>query len=119
LEWNSAHSSFSLECTHPGHILALILASRGDLIIVADLMKSVSCLFYDPVNKELSLHSRDHDTHWMTGVESLSSEIFIGSDDFSNIFTLKKEPETRNLIIHSRFYLGDVINRFRSGIITD
>lgn len=31
-----------LECSHSGHLLALYLATRGDFIIVGDLMKSIS-----------------------------------------------------------------------------
>ncbi|KAJ3366338.1 DNA damage-binding protein 1 [Kappamyces sp. JEL0680] len=115
LEWDTATNSFTLECTHQGHVLCLVLATRGDLVIVGDLMKSITCLFYDPVNKELSLHAKDYDTHWMTAVESLSSNVFIGADSSSNIFTLKKDPNNKNLVIEARYFLGDMINRFRAG----
>lgn len=39
----------SRECGHHGHILALHIATRGDYIIVGDLMKSMSLLMYKPV----------------------------------------------------------------------
>lgn len=34
------------ECGHHGHILALYVQSRGDFIVVGDLMKSISLLIY-------------------------------------------------------------------------
>ena len=34
------------ECGHHGHILALYVQSRKDIIIVGDLMKSISLLIY-------------------------------------------------------------------------
>lgn len=34
------------ECGHHGHILALYVQTRGDFIVVGDLMKSISLLVY-------------------------------------------------------------------------
>lgn len=34
------------ECGHHGHILALYVQTRGDFIVVGDLMKSISLLIY-------------------------------------------------------------------------
>lgn len=34
------------ECGHHGHILALYVQTRGDFIVVGDLMKSISLLMY-------------------------------------------------------------------------
>jgi len=39
----------STECEHFGHILALYLDTKGDFILVGDMMKSVSLLSYSPV----------------------------------------------------------------------
>lgn len=42
------------ECGHHGHILALYVQTRGDFIVVGDLMKSISLLIYK-VNFHLSI----------------------------------------------------------------
>lgn len=39
------------ECGHHGHILALYVQTRGDFIVVGDLMKSISLLIYKVTNK--------------------------------------------------------------------
>lgn len=106
------------ETQHHGHVLALTLATRGDMIIVGDLMKSVTCLFYDPINKQLADHARDYDTHWMTAVESASSQVFIGADNNYNLFALQKDPDSKKLLPCARFHLGDMVNRFRAGLIS-
>ncbi len=41
------------ECVHRGHILVLFLQSRGDFIIVGDLMRSISLLTYKPVDGQV------------------------------------------------------------------
>lgn len=114
-DWNVEQKSLCLECTHFGYVIALFLVTRGELIIVGDLMKSVSCLFYDPSSKTMTLHSRDFDTHWMTSVETLSSQVILGSDSHKNLFTLQKDPESKAMIMGSWFHLGELVNRFRRG----
>ena len=42
------------ECGHHGHILALYVQTRGDFIVVGDLMKSISLLIYK-VSDKLSI----------------------------------------------------------------
>lgn len=39
------------ECGHHGHILALYVQTRGDFIVVGDLMKSISLLIYKVNNQ--------------------------------------------------------------------
>lgn len=42
-----------MECSHHGNILALYLATRGDFIVVGDLMKSISLLAYKSMDQTL------------------------------------------------------------------
>lgn len=53
--WNDrddGSKELASECSHHGHIIALYLASRGDFIIVGDLMKSISLLVYKSIDGE-------------------------------------------------------------------
>jgi DNA damage-binding protein 1 len=72
LKWSTTEDGMkelAVECDHPGHILALYLASRGDFIIVGDLMKSISLLVYKPVDGVIEELARDYNPNWMTAVE--------------------------------------------------
>jgi hypothetical protein len=53
---NNTHAQMELatECVHRGHILVLYLQTRGDFIIVGDLMRSISLLTYKQVSFAVS-----------------------------------------------------------------
>lgn len=106
---------------HHGHVLALMLAIRGDLVIVGDLMKSITLLQYDKHNQRLNEIARDHENNWMTALEAIGDDMFIGADNYYNLFSVKRiemcsEEEARRLSNCGVFYLGDLVNRFRKGI---
>ena len=70
------------------------IISRGDNVVVGDLMKSISLLMYKastegsaPVLEEIA---RDHRSNWMTAVEALDYETFLGAENGFNLFTLRK-----------------------------
>lgn len=44
--WDDGTHELQSECGHHGHILALYVQTRGDFIVVGDLMKSISLLIY-------------------------------------------------------------------------
>lgn len=69
--WVSRDGCYELspECTHHGSILALYAVTRGDFIIVGDLMKSVTLLIYKPEEGIIETLARDFNAMWMTAVE--------------------------------------------------
>lgn len=111
LQWTE--SELEQKCVHHGHIVALSLAVRGDFIIVADLLKSISVLNY--TNDTLEEVGRDFDTKWMTAVEALEDDVFIGAENNSNMFLLTKPSEGNRLVQTGAFHVGDMINKFRAG----
>ncbi|CAN0325980.1 unnamed protein product, partial [Laminaria digitata] len=78
------------ECGYHGHILALFMQSRGDFIVVGDLMRSVSLLVYKAVDGAIEEIARDYHANWMTAVEMLSDDVYIGGESDCNIFTLRR-----------------------------
>jgi DNA damage-binding protein 1 len=110
-----------LECDHGGHILVLYLATRGDFILVGDLMKSVSLLVYKPSVGRIEEISRDYQPNWMTAVSILDADTFLGAENSFNIFTVKKfgdaatDEERLRLEPVGAFHVGDLVNRFRQG----
>lgn len=45
-EWRAAEKDLKLECSHFSNILALYLKTKGDFILVGDLMRSITLLLY-------------------------------------------------------------------------
>ena len=120
LSWTAKSKTLHTICSHKGFILALRLVVCGELIIVADLMKSIICLVFDTVNQKFVEKARDYETNWMTSIEAVSDEIFLGSETNRNILVWKKvsginADQSRRLETVGVFHLGENINRIRKG----
>lgn len=109
------------ECGHHGHILALFVQSRGDFIVVGDLMKSISLLIYKPEEGAIEERARDFNANWMSAVEILDDDIYLGAENSFNLFTVRKnsdaasDEERGKLEVVGEYHLGEFVNRFRHG----
>lgn len=109
------------ECGYHGHTLALYLDTRGDFILVGDLMKSITLLRYNPVNSSIEEAAAEPGTNWMSSVAMIDDNTFIGAETHHNLFTAVRYPgaateeERLRLDITGEFHSGEFINRFRQG----
>jgi hypothetical protein len=114
------------ECGHHGHILALHIAVTGELIVVGDLMKSISLLQYKPPGADGEAASieevaKDFDANWMTAVSTLDDDTFIGAEHEYNLFTVRRnndattDEDKKRLEVVGVFHVGEWINTFRQG----
>ncbi|KAI9079024.1 hypothetical protein K1719_039024 [Acacia pycnantha] len=109
------------ECGHHGHILALYVQTRGDFIIVGDLMKSISLLIYKHEEGAIEERARDYNANWMSAVEILDDDIYLGAENYYNLFTVRKnsegatDEERGRLEVVGEYHLGEFVNRFRHG----
>ncbi|THU68691.1 hypothetical protein C4D60_Mb08t06530 [Musa balbisiana] len=109
------------ECGHHGHILALYVQTRGDFIVVGDLMKSISLLLYKHEEGAIEELARDYNANWMSAVEILDDDVFLGAENNYNLFTVRKnsdaatDEERGRLEVVGEYHLGEFVNRFRHG----
>ena len=109
------------ECSHHNHILALYVESRGDFIVVGDLMKSISLLVYKPEEGAIEMLATDFNTNWMTAVHILDDDTYLGAENSFNLFTVKRnsdcasEEYRQKLEVVGQFHMGEFVNRFRKG----
>jgi DNA damage-binding protein 1 len=110
------------ECGHHGHILVLYLKAHGDLILVGDLLRSVTLLLYKASDGSLEEVARDYNSNYMRAVEVMGDdEHFLGADDNGNIFTVRRQTDAATDELRSKmecqgaFHLGDNINVFSRG----
>jgi len=101
------------ESFHHEHVLALFLATRGDFIVVGDLMRSIrfelsffifisfgvfvllipcdiSLLSYDSIQNTIHEIARDYNPNWMTAVEILDDDVYVGAENSFNLFIVKR-----------------------------
>lgn len=135
---------------HHGHILSLFVSSRANkavpvasgadeamasgapdgekkakakqqLAIVGDLMRSISLVQHYPEHNTLEEVARDFNANWTTAVSMLTDDVYIGGENWNNIFVLKRNTKATSEEIRCRldtvgeFHLGEMVNKFMSG----
>jgi DNA damage-binding protein 1 len=121
---------------HHGHMLSLFvssLARSGDtssagtgrqakqLAIVGDLMRSLSLVEYLPKHNVVEELARDYNANFCTAIEMLTSDIYLGSEGFNNLFLLRhnvnalSEEARVRLDTVGEYHLGEMPNKFKCG----
>uniref|UniRef100_A0A1B6IJV9 RSE1/DDB1/CPSF1 C-terminal domain-containing protein n=1 Tax=Homalodisca liturata TaxID=320908 RepID=A0A1B6IJV9_9HEMI len=119
-EW-TAEKELRLECSHFNSIIALYLKTKGDFILVGDLMRSMALLQYKTMEGCFEEMARDYNPNWMTSVEILDDDTFLGAENSLNLFVCQKDStstsdeERQQIQEVGQFHLGDMVNVFRHG----
>lgn len=84
-------------------------------------MRSITLLLYKSMEGTFEEISRDSNPNWMTAVEIVDDDIFLGAENSFNLFTCQKDSaattdeERQNLQESGLFHLGEFVNVFRHG----
>uniref|UniRef100_A0A3Q3W1B8 DNA damage-binding protein 1 n=1 Tax=Mola mola TaxID=94237 RepID=A0A3Q3W1B8_MOLML len=89
-EWTT-EKELRTECNHYNNIMALYLKTKGDFILVGDLMRSVLLLAYKPMEGNFEEIARDFNPNWMSAVEILDDDNFLGAENAFNLFVCQKD----------------------------
>ncbi|CAJ1931101.1 unnamed protein product [Cylindrotheca closterium] len=129
---------------HHGHILSLFVSSKATksnghqesfdgketaklapkkemLALVGDLMRSISLVQYYSEHETLEEIARDFNANWTTAVTMLTDDIYLGGENWNNLFVLKRNAKAQNEEVRCRldtvgeFHLGEMCNKFMSG----
>uniref|UniRef100_A0A8C2DRN6 DNA damage-binding protein 1 n=1 Tax=Cyprinus carpio TaxID=7962 RepID=A0A8C2DRN6_CYPCA len=119
-EW-TAEKELRTECNHYNNIMALYLKTKGDFILVGDLMRSVLLLAYKSMEGSFEEIARDFNPNWMSAVEILDDDNFLGAENAFNLFVCQKDSaattdeERQHLQEVGLFHLGEFVNVFSHG----
>ncbi|KAJ6654120.1 hypothetical protein lerEdw1_007388 [Lerista edwardsae] len=119
-EW-TAEKELRTECNHYNNIMALYVKTKGDFILVGDLMRSVLLLAYKPMEGNFEEIARDFNPNWMSSVEILDDDNFLGAENAFNLFVCQKDSaattdeERQHLNEVGLFHLGEFVNVFCHG----
>nr|XP_029150843.1 DNA damage-binding protein 1 [Arachis hypogaea] len=119
-QWTCGTHELHPECGHRGFTLALYVQTRGNLIVVGDVIKSISVLIYKAEENVIEERARDQSENWMSAVEILHDDIYLGADIDSNLFTVSgvASEEQHRLRRVGRYHLGELVQRFQHGSLT-
>lgn len=80
-----------VECTYYNCIIALYLKTKGDFILVGDLMRSITLLAYKQMAGDFEEIARDFDPNWMSAIEILDDDTFLGAENNFNLIVRQKD----------------------------
>ncbi|KAF2428256.1 hypothetical protein EJ08DRAFT_735649 [Tothia fuscella] len=121
---NPSHGTLTKKCTYRTATAPIDIAVTGNLIAIADLMKSVSVIEYkrgrEGLPDILVEVARHYQTTWGTAVASVGQGLWLEGDAEGNLLVLAKEEEgvseedRRRLRVVGEVGLGEMVNRIRS-----
>merc|ERR1719189_878967 len=119
-EWTQ-EKELRLECSHFNNIIALHAKTSGDFILVGDLVRSMTLLQYKTMEGSFEEIARDYCPNWMTAVEILDDDTFLGAENNDNLFVCQRDAAANNEDERSqmsevgRIHIGDHLNVFKHG----
>jgi len=119
-EW-TAEKELRQDCCYHNTVVALYLKTKGDFILVGDLMRSLTLLSYKPSEGRLEEIAHDFSPNWMTACEIIDDDTFIGAENSYNLFTCQKDSaatsdeDRHHLQTIGAYHLADFVNVFRHG----
>lgn len=122
---NISVAELKSECGNTGHIIVNFLKSKDGVLVLGDVLQSITLLNYDSENSKLEEVARDFSSNYMRGIEVVDINTFIGADDNANIFfvrrdsSVEKTADTGRLDLCGEFHVGDLINVFQCGSLSN
>merc|ERR1719510_2329935 len=119
-EW-TMEKELRLECSNFNHIMALMLKTKGDFVLVGDLTRSIMLLQYKSMEGSFEEIANDHSANWMTSIEILDHDTFLGAENSFNIFVCQRDSaastdeDRQQMTEVGQIHAGDMINVFRHG----
>ncbi|CAL8110980.1 unnamed protein product [Orchesella dallaii] len=119
-EWTS-EKELRVECSYFNTILSLFIKFKGDFILVGDLMRSITLLQYKSMEGTFEEIARDYNPNWMTAIDIIDDDTFLGADNAFNLFVCTKDggaatdEERCQMQDAGRIHLGDMVNCIRHG----
>lgn len=89
--------------------------------VVGDFMRSMSLIQYYPQHQILEEIARDFNTNWITAIEMITDNVYLGAENFSNLYCLRRNTSDSPEEIRCRldtvgeFHLGQMVNKFMKG----
>ena len=79
------------------------------------------CCYTQHEEGAIEERARDYNANWMSAVEILDDDIYLGAENNFNLFTVRKnsegatDEERGRLEVVGEYHLGEFVNRFRHG----
>jgi DNA damage-binding protein 1 len=110
------------EASYDGLIVALKVRCRGSLIIIGDMMRSITLLKFNPWQPALVEIAHDYNANWTCALEAFTDGSFLIAEASGNLVALDRCCSGSDidycLESRARMHLGDVVACFARGSLT-
>jgi hypothetical protein len=118
----SVGSGLRREASYDGLIVALKVRCRGSLIIIGDMMRSITLLKFNPWQPALVEIAHDYNANWTCALEAFTDGSFLIAEASGNLVALDRCCSGSDidycLESRARMHLGDVVACFARGSLT-
>lgn len=127
-KWTSSQGlvyNLKQELEEGGNVLVQQLVTRGDFILLGDLMKSISLLTYSSVEGKIKRLAYHFEPMYLTSVAMPENDTFYASDDGCSFYTMKynssaaSEDERESLEVVGQFHTGELVFNIKPGKLSD
>jgi DNA damage-binding protein 1 len=123
LETTEKSAQFTKLATYRTSTCPIDLAVNGNIIAVADLMKSLSLVEYTPgeagLPDRLEEVARHFQACWATGVAQIEDNVYLESDQEGNLLVLRRNPggvtleDKKRMQVECEMNLGEMVNKIQ------
>lgn len=89
-EWTRTHDLHN-ECSYLNSVVSCFLKTKGDFVVVGDILRSITLLSYKPVASTFDEIASDLETSWLSAIEIIDDDTFIASDNSFNLFVVQND----------------------------
>jgi DNA damage-binding protein 1 len=120
---DSSEFEIMQDASVPCGVLVVGLATRGGVVLVGDVMRSVTALAYRADSGKFDDIGRDVNSHWTTACAALDADTYVYTENSGNIVTLRRAVEAtsdddrKRLETVGMWHVGDCVNRIRAGAL--
>ncbi|KAI9313708.1 CPSF A subunit region-domain-containing protein [Dichotomocladium elegans] len=109
---------------HHGNAIALSIDTKNDMILVGDMVQSMSLIKADNGGDvTFQRVARDYNPEYMHTVKILEDNIYLGAEVCYNLFTMRRRTgdnvDSKQLELVGEFHLGDQINCIKQGALVE
>lgn len=122
-EWTSTHE-LHMESSVFSSTLAIHTKTKGDFVLLGDLLRSFSLFAYSPLGGTFTQLAHDLESAWLSAMEIIDDDTFIGADTNFNLYLAQKDlnvaddPDRSKFLTQCGFFhLGDLVNVMKHGYL--
>ncbi|XP_055345998.1 DNA damage-binding protein 1-like [Paramacrobiotus metropolitanus] len=122
MNWNEESQELVTETAMTQFIMPVFFKTKGDFILVGDLMRSISVWLYRSAENKFDMIASDPFARWPTSAEFIDDDVYALMDDYGNLLFFRRETDPASgdrsdLTEVAAINFSDTVNLIRKGTL--